>query len=407
MTIGSTEVQSTAETERCDDILVVDDTPGNLVAFKAVLDQLGVRVVTANSGLAALRLLSKGHFALLLLDVNMPTMDGLELARRVRDGELAKSTPIIFITANTHENTEILAAYELGAVDFLTKPILPEVLTAKANVFINLARQAELIKEQARREHARALEMERNSWHEQSLQREKERLEEMHRHKDWFLAVLGHELRNPLTPLVASLAVLREKAERDPAIARTRDIMEKQLEHLTRLADDLVDVARINAGKIELRKEAVAIQEVVAQAVATSRPLIEERDHVLELELPAEPVVLYADRVRLVQVITNLLNNAARYTPSKGNITIHCARNGDELELRVEDSGQGIARKLLPHVFESFVQGEERRTHGLGLGLAVVHRLVTLHGGSVSAESDGEGHGSKFTVRLPLIPGSG
>jgi len=399
---GSDGLQATADKQRYDDILVVDDTPANLVAFTAVLDQLGVRVFTANSGEAALRVLSERDFALLLLDVNMPTMHGFDVVRRVRDGNLAKGTPIIFITAHAHEDAEVLAAYKLGAVDFLTKPIMPEVLSAKAQVFIDLARKAALIEEHVRREDATALEMERKSWHGRSLEREMEQLEEMNRRKDRFLAVLGHELRNPLTPLATALALLREKAETDPMPARIRNVMENQVEHLTRLADDLVDVARINSGKVELRKAPVAIQEVVAQAVAMSRPLIQEQEHVLELRVPTEPLVVHADRVRLVQVVTNLLNNAARYTPRGGSIKIHCARERNELELRVEDNGQGISPKLLPHLFEPFTQGDDERSTGLGLGLAIARRLAALHGGSVSVESEGEGRGSTFIVRLPL-----
>jgi signal transduction histidine kinase len=360
MPIVSSGLQPTTVAQRCDDILVVDDTPANLVAFTAVLDRLGVRVVTANSAEAALGLLSKRDFALLLLDVNMPTMSGFDLVRRVQVDHHAKGTPIIFVTAHAHEDSEVLAAYKLGAVDFLIKPIPPEVLSAKASVFIDLARKRELIREHARSEHARVLEMERKSWHEQALQREMEQLEEMNRRKDHFLAVLGHELRNPLTPLVASLTVLRQKAEQDPTLGRTRSMMAHQLEHLTRLADDLVGVARINAGKIELRRAPVAIQDVVAQAVAASQPLIDDHEQVLELQLPAGPLVVHADRVRLVQVTTNLLNNAARYTPRRGSIKIHCERANNELELRVEDSGQGISPKLLPHIFEAFVQGWER-----------------------------------------------
>jgi signal transduction histidine kinase len=184
--------------------------------------------------------------------------------------------------------------------------------------------------------------------------------------------------------------------------ARLRDVLGNQLEHLTRLADDLVDVARINAGKIELRKAPVAIQVVVAQAVAVSRPLIEEREQVLELHVSPEPLVVYADHVRLVQAVTNLLNNAARYTPQKGRIKVACRRASNELELCVEDSGQGISANLLPHIFEAFIQGDERGSSGLGLGLSIVRRLAMLHGGSVSVESEGEGRGSKFIVRLPL-----
>jgi len=405
--IKSNGLQSTADGERQEEILVVDDTPADLVAITAVLEPLGVRVITAQSGEAALRLLLEREFTLLILDVNMPTMSGFELARRIRGGARSNRIPIIFITASDREDRRVLAAYdELGAVDFLFKPVEAQVLRAKSSVFIDLARRAELIREHERREHARLLEIERKALHEESLQREMEQLAEMHRHKDHFLAVLGHELRNPLTPLVASLELLRHKFAKtpdlDPMIARTRDIMERHVEHLTRLAEDLVDVARINSGKVELRKGRVSIQDMVAQAVATSRPLIEEREQSLELQMPVEPLVLDGDRVRLVQVVTNLLNNAARYTPPKGRINVCCERVGNEVELRVEDNGHGISPKLLPHVFDAFVQGKERQSVGLGLGLAIVRRLTALHGGTISVHSEGERRGTKFTARLPL-----
>jgi len=405
--IKSNGLQSTADGERQEEILVVDDTPADLVAITAVLEPLGVRVITAQSGEAALRLLLEREFTLLILDVNMPTMSGFELARRIRGGPRFNRIPIVFITASEREDRRVLAAYdELGAVDFLFKPVEAQVLRAKSSVFIDLARRAELIREHERREHARLLEIERKALHEESLQREMEQLAEMHRHKDHFLAVLGHELRNPLTPLVASLELLRHKFARtpdlDPSIARTRDIMERHVEHLTRLAEDLVDVARINSGKVELRKALVSIQDMVAQAVATSRPLIEEREQSLELQMPAEPLVVDGDRVRLVQVVTNLLNNAARYTPPKGRINVCCERVGNDVELRVEDTGYGISPKLLPHVFDAFVQGNERQSIGLGLGLAIVRRLTTLHGGTISVHSEGERRGTKFIARLPL-----
>jgi signal transduction histidine kinase len=180
--------------------------------------------------------------------------------------------------------------------------------------------------------------------------------------------------------------------------------MDRHVRHLTRLAEDLVDVARINSGKVELRKALVSMQEMVAEAVSSSRPLIEQREQTLELELPAEPLVIDGDRVRLVQVVTNLLNNAARYSPPKGKINVRCERMSGEVELSVQDNGQGIPEALLPHIFDAFVQGREHHPAGLGLGLAIVERLTVLHGGTVSVQSEGKGRGSKFTVRLPLKP---
>lgn len=392
-------LQSTTTQRRHDEILVVDDTPADLLAITAVLEPLGVRVVTAQSGEAALRFLLERDFPLVILDVYMPTMSGFDLARRIRATDHTKQIPIIFITASEREDRRVLAAYELGAVDFLFKPVEPQVLRAKASVFIDLARHADLIREQQ-------IEMERSRWHEESMQREMEQLAQMNRQKDHFLAVLGHEIRNPLTPLVASLHLLGQKIDKtpdlDPMFERTREIMGRHVGHLARLAEDLVDVARINSGKVELRKALVSMQEMVAEAVSSSRPLIEEREQTLEIQLPAEPLVIDGDRVRLVQVVTNLLNNAARYSPPKGKINVRCERVSDQVELSVEDNGQGIPQALLPRVFDAFVQGNEHHPAGLGLGLAIVERLTVLHGGTVSVQSEGKGRGSKFIVRIPL-----
>lgn len=405
MPIDSTLLTSNAGGRR-HEVLVVDDTAGDRLAIEAVLEPLGAQVVTAESGEAALRLLLEHEFSLLILDVYMPTMGGFELARIIRGSERFRRIPIIFVTASERDDRRVLAAYDLGAVDFLYKPVSAPVLRAKAGVFIDLARRADLIREHERREHERMLEMERKAWHEESLRREMEQLTEMNRRKDRFLAVLGHELRNPLTPLVASLALLRHKIadapDLDPMFGRTREIMERHVQHLTRLAEDLVDVARINSGKVELRKALVSIQEMVAQAVSSSRPLIDAREQALEVQLPADPLLIDGDRVRLVQVVTNLLNNAAKYSPPKARINVRCERVKDEVLLSVEDTGKGIPPTLLPHVFDAFVQGNEHQPNGLGLGLAIVERLTRLHGGSVSVHSEGEGCGSKFTVRLPL-----
>ena len=405
MPIESTGLQSIATTQPLDEILIVDDTAADRLAVAAVLEPLGVRVVTADSGEAALRLLPDHDFRLLIVDVFMPTMGGFDLARRVRAAEHSRQIPIIFITASEREDRRVLAAYELGAVDFLFKPLVPQVLRAKASVFIDLARHAERVREHERGEHERQLEMQRKAWREESLQHGMDHLAEVNRRKDHFLAILGHELRNPLTPLVASLELLRHKIAQtpdlDPMFERTREIMSRHVQHLTRLAEDLVDVARINSGKVELRKEPSSVQELITLAVSSSRPLMETKGQTLELQLPTEPLLVEVDRVRLVQVVTNLLNNASRYSPPKATIKVSCGRVSNHVELSVEDNGQGIPQTLLPRVFDPFVQGNEHPTKGLGLGLAIVKRLTELHEGAVSAHSEGEGRGSRFTVRLP------
>ena len=401
------------------DILVVDDNPKNLVAIEIALGELGARVKRAQSGSEALRLLLEQDFALILLDVKMPTMDGFEAARLIRARKRSSHTPIIFITAYDRDDDQILAAYELGAVDFLFKPIVPEVLRAKAAVFVELqsrtaevARQAELIREHERREHERSLAEERSRWEGEAMLRQMEQLAEVDRRKDRFLALLSHELRNPLAPIMAGLELLRSTFEQagpviDDQARRTRDIIEKQARHLGRLVDDLLDLSRINSGKIELRREPISLQDLANQALDTTRPIMEERRHTLQLDMPEEakdPLWVNGDPVRLLQVLSNLLNNAARYTAEQGLIRLALSRGPDgSATIRVIDNGRGIAPEFLDRVFDAFTQEDQRTGAGLGVGLSVVRQLVGMHDGEVSATSAGPGQGSEFRVRLPLI----
>lgn len=223
--------------------------------------------------------------------------------------------------------------------------------------------------------------------------------------KNEFLATLAHELRNPLAPVRNAVHLLRVRGGPDPQAARTFAVIERQIAHLTRLIDDLMDVSRISQNKLELQPSRLVLSEVIAGAIESSRYAMVPERHQLRVELPAEPLYLDADSVRLVQVFTNLLTNAARYSPAGGDITIAAAREGAEVCVRVRDAGNGIAAHQLPHLFELFFQAERenrRGRHGLGIGLALVRQLVQLHGGSVSATSSGIGQGSEFVVRLPL-----
>lgn len=230
-------------------------------------------------------------------------------------------------------------------------------------------------------------------------------LQEADRRKDEFLATLSHELRNPLAPLKNALQLLR--AEKDPAtIAKIREMMERQFNHLVRLVDDLLEVSRITRGAFELRKERVAIGTTIASAVETSCPLIDAARHALIVRMPDDALWVHGDPVRLAQIVANLLNNATKYTPAGGEITISAHREGDEAVLSVGDNGSGIAPEMLPRLFEMFTRGEDatsRSKGGLGIGLALARRLALMHGGSISAFSAGPGKGSAFTVRLPLL----
>ena len=239
------------------------------------------------------------------------------------------------------------------------------------------------------------------------LRRVNERLSDADRRKDEFLATLAHELRNPLAPMRNVLAILDRKASDDPQVLWCRGVLQRQLAHMTHLVDDLLEVSRITQGKLELRIEPTDLRTVVDSAVESSRPWIDASSHRLELRECDGPTWLQADRVRLTQVLVNLLNNAAKYTPAGGVIRLECEREGNEAVIRIIDSGIGIAANQLATVFEMFSQLEpalERAHGGLGIGLALVRGLVKLHGGSITAHSDGPGTGSTFTVRLPLAP---
>ncbi|MBL9125312.1 MAG: PAS domain S-box protein, partial [Planctomycetaceae bacterium] len=226
------------------------------------------------------------------------------------------------------------------------------------------------------------------------------------RRKDEFLAMLAHELRNPLAPIRNALYILRAADKDEETVTAARDIMERQVQHLIRLVDDLLDVSRIMRGRIELRREPIEIAAAVSRAIETAQPLIDEQQHVLEVSLPAEPIRVDADLIRLAQVIGNLLNNAAKYTERGGRIRLAVWGTPLELVISVKDTGIGISREVLPRIFRLFMQADrsiERSQGGLGIGLTVVQTLVAMHGGSITADSPGPGQGSEFIVRLPRL----
>jgi signal transduction histidine kinase len=432
------------------EILAVDDSLANLLAIEAALGEFGAHVVKTQSGADALRRLLTQDFALILLDVQMPIMDGFQTARMIRDRQRNRETPIIFVTAHQREHADVLKAYELGAVDFLFKPIVPEILRAKASVLLALQRrtaevaiQARLLREHEHQEHQRKLSEARRDWEDEMLRRQMEEerrvatetarraeelahtvstlekvereltrsnqdLAEADRRKDEFLAVLAHELRNPLAPLSAGLEVLRIELEPlavSPLITSTRTSMERQVRHLRRLVDELLDTSRIESGKVTLDIETVDLRDVVSQALGICRAEIEERRQTLTVNLPDDPVWVNGDSVRLTQVLANLLNNANRYTDVGGHIRLDCTTTDQtgQAMLAVTDDGQGISPEVIARVFDIFVQ-ERSGAGGLGIGLTLVRQLVELHRGEVTVQSAGLGLGSRFEVKLPLAP---
>jgi signal transduction histidine kinase/DNA-binding response OmpR family regulator len=556
------------------DLLIVDDVQDKLLVLESILDGVGARINTARSGEEALRRVLERDFAVILLDVNMPGMDGFETAALIRKRRKSAHTPIIFLTAFADE-IHAHRGYSLGAVDYILTPVVPDVLRTKVRVFVELSQMARQIKRQAderialaqeQAARAAAEEATRRSaflaeaskilaaasldtaatlrgllrilvpalgdlgaltlldptgsqrppeltWIDSSGTRHTDSLpasarlhpelaaaitqvldtgesrllpkvsggqavaaeqtaanalpsleltaavvlpllgrgrilgalaaaigpsgrdygpadlalaedlagraaialdnarlyrdiQESDRAKNEFLAMLAHELRNPLAPIRNACQILRVVAPEQPELIAARDMIDRQVQHLVHLVDDLLDIARIKRGKIQLRQEPINVLTVMARAVEVSRPLIEARKHELTVREPSEPLWVHADPMRLAQVLANLLNNAAKYTGEGGHIWLSCQREGRHAAFRVRDTGIGIPGEMLPNVFELFTQADrsiDRSEGGLGIGLTLVRRLTELHGGSVQAFSAGPGKGSEFLVRLPAL----
>jgi signal transduction histidine kinase len=367
--------------------LLVDDLEENLLALEALLQRDGLTCLKARSGEEALELLLVHDVALALLDVQMPGMDGFQLAEFMRGNERARHIPIIFVTAGTTDSQRRFRGYEAGAVDFIQKPIEADVLRSKANVFFDLYAQRQQI------------ELQRDE-----LEAAAQALRRADRHKDSFLAVLAHELRNPVAALSGGLHLLGK----DLAPERSKDIrirMDRMLTHLTHLVDDLLDVSRVSQGKISLKKERIALSEVLQSAIEASQHNLDAEGHRFTTEIPAETIWLDADHTRLSQVVVNLLNNAAKYTPPGGAVSLRAAVSDGMAEIRVTDTGVGIPADMQPRIFEIFAQVEDhlaKAQGGLGIGLALVKQLVALHGGTIEVESAGHNMGSTFSVRIPV-----
>ncbi|MCG2593118.1 response regulator [Ramlibacter sp. XY19] len=387
-------------------ILIVDDEPKNLTVLESVLDDPGYRLIRANSGDQALLALMAHEFAVLVLDVRMPGMTGFELAAIVKERKKTARIPIIFLTAYYNEDQHMMEGYGSGAVDYLHKPVNPGVLRSKVAVFAELHRKeralhaanhalAELNASLDRRVHERT----------EALKASEDALRISNQRKDEFLATLAHELRNPLAPIRNAVQILRLKGLVAPEQQWGFGIIDRQVKSMARLIDDLMDVSRINQGKLDLRLERVELGKILEEAVETARPLIDECGHTLYVSVPDEPAPLYADATRLAQAFLNLLNNASKYSDRNGRIELVAVPRADRVEVTVRDSGIGIAPERLDSIFEMFSQVESalaRSRGGLGVGLSLARRLIEMHGGSIHAQSAGLGHGSCFIVELPL-----
>ena len=358
-------------------VLIADDNADmRYYIVRLLSDQYRVEAVA--DGLQALTACRKSSPDLVLSDVMMPRLDGFGLLRALRADARTRDIPVIMLSARAGEESRI-EGMAAGADDYLVKPFSARELVARVAAHLQMVR--------IRRESAGAL-------------------READRRKDEFLATLAHELLNPLAPIRNSLHILRLAKEDTSCHEHVVEMMERQVNHMVRLVNDLMEVSRITRGKIELRKEIIELAAIVRAAVETAEPTIESAAHQLAISLPPQSMLLDADPVRLTQVFSNLLNNAAKYTEQGGQIWLTVRQEGDQAVVSVRDNGTGIPTEMLPHIFDLFTQVDRtlgRSQGGLGIGLALVKSLVQMHGGSVEAHSGGPGQGSELVVRLPLV----
>jgi signal transduction histidine kinase len=406
-------------------ILVVDDRDENLVALEAVLKDPSYRLVRAKSGRDALREVLEQDFALILLDVMMPGVDGYETATLIRERSRSKQTPIIFLTANDGGAAHVFRGYTVGAVDYLVKPVSAEVLRSKVAVFVELfnrqealrkgqaeleSRIAERTRELASANVALSAEIEERTRIEQErvglLRREqaaRREAEDANRLKDEFLATLSHELRTPLNAIMGWAHVLGQSPGDRPTVQRAAEVVRQNAAAQAKLIEDILDVSRIVGGKLHLDMATVDLKPTIEAAIESLMPGVTAKAIRIERKL-ADGVYVAGDRDRLQQVVWNLLSNALKFTPRGGEVTVGLSETNGDAEIFVSDNGIGIPADFLPYVFERFRQADSsmsRRHSGLGLGMAIVRHLVELHGGTVSVESDGEGKGATFRLRLP------
>ena len=367
-------------------VLLVDDLPANLAALEALFQADNVSLLKAGSGEEALELLLKHEVALALLDVQMPGMDGFELAELMRGTERTRNVPIIFLTAGNVDENRRFRGYEAGAVDFIPKPIEGDVLRRKVQVFVDL--------HQERQEVA----AERDDLADRSTA-----LMHADDAKDQFLAVLAHELRNPVAALASGLDLL-ERPRADEQATEIRNQMRRMVTHLSRLVEDLLDVTRIKEGKVPLQVTSVDLQDVLRLAIEGTQHAIDASGHRLYVDVPHQPLTMQGDFSRLAQVVANLLSNAAKYTPQGGTIGLILRQESYGIEIRVTDTGLGVPIEMRERIFEKFVQvaGHSAKAQGgVGIGLALVKELVALHGGQIRVESLGVGQGSTFIISFP------
>ena len=375
----------TADSER---VLVVAPTAKDAELTRSILAEAGLACDVCAELKEAASEIRKGVGVVLTTDDVMADRDIGALVDALESQPAWSDVPVLVLSGSGADSVAATRAMELlGNVTVLERPVRVTTLISSLRTAIRATRRQYQIRDQLT-----------------DLRRAEAQLRDIDRRKDEFLATLAHELRNPLAPMRNALHILKMKGNDQAATDQVRTMMERQLAQMVRLIDDLLDVSRITRGKLTLHKERIELAAVVADAVDTARPHIEAAGHELDVSLPTEPVYLDVDPVRLAQVLSNLLNNAAKYTERGGRIWVAGRRRDDQIEVRVRDSGIGIPAESLSSIFEMFAQVDrslEKSHGGLGIGLTLVKRLTEMHGGSVEAKSEGVGKGSEFIVRLP------
>jgi signal transduction histidine kinase len=437
-------------------ILLVDDRAENLLALEAILSPLSHNLVKANSGQEALKCLLQQDFAVILLDVHMPGMDGFETAELIRGRERSQDTPIIFLTAVNTSDSHVFRGYAVGAVDYLLKPIVPEILVSKVTVLVDLYKKTEKIQRQTTQLEATITALEHQiaerqrtekalrQAHDQLEERVRERtaglaaannalLEEIAERKrveleraqllirernaradaeaavrvrDQFLSIASHELKTPLTSLLGNTQLIRRRTAREGGLNERNQyllgVIEQQAMRLNKLIEALLDISRIQNGQLTITREQVDLDALSRRVVREVQPILHQ--HTIEVLSADAPLTVEGDELRLEQVLQNVIQNAVKYSPSGGPITLRLAAQHDQACVMVTDQGIGIPRKSLPHLFQRFYRADNADSEhisGLGVGLYVVKEIVGLHGGAIDVAST-EGQGSTFTIRLPL-----
>jgi signal transduction histidine kinase len=408
-------------------ILMVDDQPAKLLSYETILAELGENMIRASSGRQALEQLLKADIAVILMDVSMPEIDGFELAEIIRQHPRYQKTAIIFISAVHLTDFDQLKGYAAGAVDYVSVPVIPEILRAKVSIFAELYRKTQQlerlnreleqrVEERTAELHQRAEELQQLNVELARSNQERQTLLESERAarteaevavqlREQFIAIASHELKTPLTALMGFGQLFQMRAQRTGTLSeRDTQSLERILvqgDRLHRMINALLDVSRIEQGRLRLERELLDLSALARHTVAEIQTMSSQ--HHFDMQMPDEPLWITGDSLRLEQVLYNLLGNAIKYSPHGGPITLSITAQDEIVYVAIRDHGIGIPSYDLPHLFERFYRASNvsvDNISGVGIGLYVVQEIVALHGGTVTVESE-EGHGSTFTICLP------